>query len=291
MTQVLVSTGFLVEEEVVALAHAVERLGFDGITMPEHLFHTHHEGPYPYSADGKPPFRPETPWPDALTVFAALGLATQRLRFMTSVLLLPLRHPLSLAKAAGTASRLSDGRLTLGIGVGWMREEFDTLGIDFSTRGRRANEMIAALRTLWSTGPVEHEGEFFSFGQLLMEPLPPRIPIVVGGSSTAALRRAARLGDGYLLPSAMRAELPAVLARLREQLADVERPEGDFEIIVPCLDDSPAQVELLVEQGADVVIVTPWPMAGKYTTSLGEKLDRLERYAEDVLPLLHSVTR
>jgi probable F420-dependent oxidoreductase len=284
MPNVLVSTGFVDEREVMELAPVIERLGFDGITVPDHLFHPHHEeGHYPYSEDGTPPFRIDTPWPDGLTLLAAVGTVTERLRLITSVLILPLRHPVTLAKAAATTARISGGRLTLGIGVGWMREEFEALAIDFTTRGRRANEMIPALRALWQKGPTEHHGEFFAFGPLIMEPVPPSIPIVVGGASDAAFRRAARLGDGYLMPRHPLDQVPALLQRLRTALADAGRDERDFEIIVPCVDGSATAIASLVEQGVDSVVVVPWPFGGHQTTPVQEKIACLERYAETVL--------
>jgi probable F420-dependent oxidoreductase len=284
MPNVLVSTGFVDEREVMELAPVIERLGFDGITVPDHLFHPHHEeGHYPYSKDGKPPFRLDTPWPDGLTLLAAVGSVTERLRLITSVLILPLRHPVTLAKAAATTARLSGGRLTIGMGVGWMREEFEALGVDFTTRGRRANEMIPALRALWRKGPTEHHGEFFSFGPLFMEPVPPPIPIVVGGASDAAFQRAARLGDGYLMPRHQLDEVPGLLRRLRAALADAGRDERDFEIIVPCVDGTPTAIESLVEHGVDTIVVVPWPFGGRQTTSLQDKIAHLERYAETVL--------
>jgi probable F420-dependent oxidoreductase len=284
---VFISTGFMTEREVLELTPAIERLGFDGMTFPDHLFLTDSvEGKYPHSSDGKPPFSPDTPWPDALVLIGALGPMTTTLRFVTSIHVLPLRHPVILAKAAATAARLCDGRLTLGVGAGWMRDEFDAVGVPFERRGARMSEAITVLRTLWQQGPVEHSGEFFSFPPVLMEPVPPRIPIAVGGASDAALRRTARLGDGYIMPTQPFAEMPATLERLRAALAAEGRDDSTLEIFIPCLGAPADEILAALEPGVDNVTVMPWPHPGKETTSVSEKLEHLERYAEDALAKL-----
>jgi probable F420-dependent oxidoreductase len=287
MFGVFVSSGFMTEREVIELAPAIERLGFDGMSLPDHLFLTDAvDGKYPHSPDGKPPFSPDTPWPDALVLIGALGPLTSTLRFVTSIHILPLRHPVILAKAAATAARLCEGRLTLGVGAGWMRDEFDAVGIEFERRGARMNEAITVLRTLWQRGPVEHSGEFFSFPPLVMEPVPPPIPIIVGGASDAALRRTARLGDGYIMPTMPFAEVPATLDRLRAALAAEGRDDSSLEIFMPAMRASADEILAVIEPAVNNITVMPWPHPGKETTSVSEKLDHLERYAENVLAKL-----
>jgi probable F420-dependent oxidoreductase len=284
---VFISCGFMTEREVVELTPAIERLGFDGMTFPDHLFLTGSiDGRYPHSPDGKPPFSPETPWSDALVLIGALGPMTKKLRFVTSIHILPLRHPIILAKAAATAARLCDGRLTLGVGAGWMQDEFDAVGVDYARRGARMNEAITVLRTLWQQGPVEHAGEFFSFPPLLMEPVPPTIPIAVGGASDAALKRTARLGDGYIMPTQPFAEMPKTLERLRAALAGEQRDVSSLEIFIPCLGAPADEILSALEPGIDNVTVMPWPHPGKEATSMSEKLEHLERYADEVLAKL-----
>ncbi len=267
------------------LVPAIERLGFDGITLPDHLF-LHHavDGRYPHTPDGKPPFSVDTPWPDPLTLIGALSMVTSSLRFMTGVLILPLRNPVVFAKAAATAARLSNGRVVLGVGVGWMREEFDVLGVDFATRGARTNEMIDLLRTLWQPGPVEYEGRFFSIPPLVMEPVPPPIPIVIGGNSDAALKRAAKRGDGFIMPTQGLAAVPEMLGRVREALAAEDRDPASLDLFVPCLAATADEILEILEPGVTDVVVMPWPHAGKETTSVDEKLEHLERYAAETLP-------
>ncbi len=279
----------MTEREVIELVPAAEELGFAGVTFPDHLFLRQElGGRYPHSPDGKPPFSPETPWPDALGLIGALGMLTSSLRFMTSILILPLRHPVILAKAAATAARLTDGRLTLGVGAGWMREEFEVVGAEFERRGARMNEAIAVLRTLWKQGPVEHRGTYFAFEPLLMEPVPPTIPIAVGGASDAALRRTARLGDGYIMPTQPLADVPPTLDRLSAALAAEGRDDDSLEVFVPCLGAPAEEILSVLDERVDNVIVMPWPHPGKEATSVSEKLEHLRRYAEGTLAELQA---
>jgi probable F420-dependent oxidoreductase len=273
------------EEDALALAPEIERLGYDGITLPDHLFMPETKpGEYPYSADGHPPFALDAPWPDQMVMIGALSQVAPKLRFMTVVMVLPMRHPIVIGKAAATAARISGGRVMLGIGTGWQREEFDAVGVDFETRGARTNEMIEAMRTLWQKGPVEHHGRFFDFGPLLMEPVPPPIPIFIGGKSDAALRRAARLGDGYAMPTMPLDEIPGTLERLRGQLAAAGRNEDEFEIYVPLGGADADQINEVIGYGVDYATTMPWPNPGKEPTTLDQKLEALQRHAAEVLP-------
>jgi probable F420-dependent oxidoreductase len=290
VTKVFVSCGLLTDHDVVALAPDVERLGFDGITMGEHVFMPA-QAPdgYPYTEDNKPPFALTAPWPDQFVLTGALSMVTERIQFMTTIVILPLRHPLLLAKAVAAAARLSQGRLILGIGVGWQRAEFDAIGVDFSRRGAIADEMIEALRTLWQPGPVEHHGRYFSFGPLYQEPVPPRVPILVGGSSDAARRRAVRIGDGYVLSELPFRQMAPHVASLREQLAAEGRSEEEFEIVVrgdtPTVEDVVAVLELNV----DAIGMAPWPSMD--ATTHEERVERLEWCAEEILSVVRSHDR
>ena len=187
-------------EQLLGIARAAEEAGFHGVLLSDHLFFPGRlASRYPYSADGKPAFDGTTPFPDAWTTIAAMAAVTERLHFATMVYILPLRHPLEVAKTVGTAALLSGGRVALGCGAGWIREEFDALGVEFETRGARMNEMLDVLRKAWTGKMVEHHGRFFDFAPFQMSPPPPaQVPVYVGGLSPAALRRAARLGDGWI---------------------------------------------------------------------------------------------
>src|SRR5262245_1024217 len=214
---------------------------------------------YPYSADGKPAFDGATPFPDAWTTIAAMAAATERIRFCTMVYILPLRHPLEVAKTVGTAALLSGGRVALGCGAGWIREEFDALEVDFETRGARMSEMIEVMRKAWTGKMVEHRGRFFDLGPLQMSPPPPaQVPIYVGGLSKAAFRRAARLGDGWIGTGQTPDEAVRLVGELHKLRAEAGRAGAPFEAIVPLA--TPADAEALKRlEAAGVTATTLWP--------------------------------
>jgi probable F420-dependent oxidoreductase len=280
---------FTEPEQLVALARAAEEAGFHGVLLSDHLFFPEKlESRYPYSPDGSPGFDGSAVFPEVFTSIAAMATATTRLHFSTIIFVLPLRHPLEVAKALGTLSLLSGGRVALGCGAGWIREEFEQLGVEFSTRGKRFDEMIGVLRTLWSGGMVEHHGRFFDFDRLQISPAPRApIPIYVGGLSPAALRRAARLGDGWVGTGQDPAELPALLHELQALRVEAGRAAEPFETICPLT--APPDVELLrrlADEG--MTSATAWPFS--YTlppdASLGQKRDEMLRFGETVIAKL-----
>lgn len=219
---------------ITAIARHGERLGFTYATMADHIvFPVAVESKYPYDATGNHPSTGDALDPLSLMAFAAGRTTT--LRFVTSVLILPHRNPVLAAKMIATIDVLSQGRVTLGIGVGWLREEFAALGAaDFDRRGAVSDEYLAIFKKLWSPGPVSHQGTYYSFETLRCEPLPvqrPHPPIWVGGHSRPALRRTARFGDGWHpLGTVDTAELrPPEYAAIRDTLKRMTEAEGrDF---------------------------------------------------------------
>jgi probable F420-dependent oxidoreductase len=184
-----------------AVAAAAEAEGFSTLWSGEHVVMVDRPGSrYPYSADGKIAVPAEADWLDPLVGLSFAAAATRRIGLATGVLLVPEHNPLLLAKQAAILDTLSSGRLTLGVGIGWSREEFATLGVPFQRRGKRTAEHIAAMRVLWRKDVASFDGEFVAFESVRVNPKPVRrrqIPIVVGGNSDAALRRAAAWGDGW----------------------------------------------------------------------------------------------
>jgi probable F420-dependent oxidoreductase len=276
-------------EQLVALARAAEEAGFHGVLLSDHLFFPEKlRSKYPYSPDGKPGFDGATVFPEVWTSIAAMASATTRLHFSTLVFVLPLRSPLEVAKTLGTLSRLSGGRVALGCGAGWIQEEFDQLGVDFATRGQRFDEMIGVLRALWRGGMVEHHGSHFDFDRLQQSPAPAApIPIYVGGVSAPALRRAARLGDGWMGTGQDPAEVPALLRRLRALRSEAGRANEPFETIVPLV--TPPDVEVLRRlEGEGMTSATAWPFS--YTlppnATLADKRDSLLRFGESFIAKL-----
>jgi probable F420-dependent oxidoreductase len=185
-----------------SVARAAEDNGFESVWMPEHLvIPAEMPATYPYTESGFPPITPETPLYDPWVVLGSVASATETIRLATNVFILPLRHPIATARSVVTLDRLSGGRVTLGAGVGWLEGEFDIVGQSFADRGRRMDEIMGLLRELWTGETVEHHGEFYDVGPLTFSPKAlqkPSIPIEIGGASAAALRRAGRLGDGWI---------------------------------------------------------------------------------------------
>jgi probable F420-dependent oxidoreductase len=233
------STGFPDPELAVALARTAEEAGFESLWAPEHVVESKQPDATPYrgtTSGSMSRLSSRGGIPDPLVWFAFVASATSRIRFGTGVLILPEHQPVVLAKTAATLDHLSGGRLMLGIGVGELPEEYGAVGMDFHTRGKRMDEYIEAIRTLWRDDVASFAGEFVRFEQVECRPWPVRraIPLIIGGDSAAAIRRAARVGDGYfpfVFPGLdPREELPKLLARLRAALVEAGRPEDALEL-------------------------------------------------------------
>jgi len=215
------AVAFLETDQLLELSKACDDTGYAGMYLCDHIFFPKELGSrYPYSPhqDGSPIWSPETDWPDIWCVVSAMAAVTTNLRFTSGVYIAPARDVFTAAKLVGTAAYLSDNRVHLGVGVGWCEEEFDGTGQEFHNRGKRLDDMIPALRELWRGGWVEYHGAHYDFGPLQMNPTPTApIPIYGGGHSEPALRRAARLCDGWLAAGAYaRPALPGQDAGLPE---------------------------------------------------------------------------
>ncbi len=279
---------FLCEgDQVVEAAKMVEDFGFDGAMIPDHLLHlAEQESTYLYSEDGKPPsFTAETPWPECWSLIATLSAVTSRILFTTNVFILPLRNPIEVAKATGSVAYFNNNRLVLGVGAGWMKEEFEILGVDFATRGRRYDECIEVIRKLHTGDLVEHHGEFFDFPPVVMSPKPSRpIPIYCGGTSKPALRRTARLGDGWLGPGQPLAEALATVREIHDLRREYGREGEPFDTVVPVYGDvSPDDVRQLEDAGATSFVGLPFAFMLAPRTSLEEKRTYLEQFAERMI--------
>jgi probable F420-dependent oxidoreductase len=277
-------------EQLTGIARAAEEAGFHGVLLSDHLFFPGRlASRYPYSPDGRPGFDGTTPFPEPWTAIAAMAAVTEHLRFATMVYILPLRHPLEVAKVVGTAAVLSGGRVALGAGAGWIREEFETLGMDFETRGRRMDEMIELMRLCWSGEMVEHHGTFFDVGPLQMSPAPREpVPIYVGGLAAPALRRAARLGDGWIGTGQAPDEVPRYLERLRALRREAGREGEPFEAIVPLLAPlGPALLRRLEEEhGMTATTAYPFTYTIGPSSTLEQKQGAMRRFADEVIAKL-----
>lgn len=268
---------------MVPVAKAAEEAGFDSIGISDHVVHPEEvKSPYPYTDDGSLRWEPFTDWPDPWVAVAAMATATEKIRFVTGVYVLPMRNPFVVAKAVGTAAVLSNDRLTLGIGTGWMADEFELLEQPFRKRGRRTDEMIEVLRKLWTGEMVEHHGTFYDFPRLEMSPAPKReVPILVGGLSDRALRRAATVGDGWISDRHTTEEIRGYVARLKEYRADSPRADRPLQIIVSCVDAFDRDAYRRLEDlGVTHMQTKPWIFFGADENDLDAKIDGLRRYAE-----------
>lgn len=287
------AVAFLETDQLLDLCRATDDLGYAGIYLSDHIFFPRTlKSRYTYSPyeDGSPIWSPETDWPDNFCLISAMAAVSPRVLFTTGVYIAPARDLFTVAKAVGTAACISGGRVRFGVGVGWCKEEFDATGQDFHTRGRRLDDMIPALRALWTGGWVEYHGPHYDFDALQMNPTPPGpVPIYVGGHSEPALRRAARLGDGWIAAQAY-TEQDAwhYLGLMKEHLAREGRGDDDFTIYM-ALNEMP-DVDLyrrFEEAGVTDLICAPWMIAatsgGDYRSSLDAKLQATEQFAEAVI--------
>jgi probable F420-dependent oxidoreductase len=289
----VVATAFSDPTHYCALARAAEDAGFAALAVSDHVVHPETiTSRYPYTEDGTPRFRPDTPWPDPWVAIGAMSAVTERLRFLTNIFVLPLRNPFLVAKAVGTAAVLSGDRVALGIGVGWMEDEFRLLEQEFRGRGARCDEMIEVLRKLWTGEPVAHQGEFFRFPSVRMSPAAPGpIPIWIGGTSRPALRRAARLGDGWIGHGHPYDEAGALLDQLARLRAREGRAHLPFENIVPL--SEPLERERLAKLAARGMtaglIVPPVLALGNPSPTLAQELAYLERVGKELIEPLSTV--
>lgn len=281
--RVYVSTAFLDTRQAIEIARAADELGYDGIAIPDHVVNLETlQTPYPYTKDGSRRWQAFTDWPDPWVMIGAIALVTTRLRFVTTVYLPAMRDPYSAAKSIGTAAVLAGGRLELGVGVGWCREEFELLGQRFEKRGKRTDEMLALMKQLWAPGWTEFSGDFYTAPRMEMEPTPPPIPVYVGGLSDIALRRAAR-HDGWigdLISTEQALERIAALRRLRSEKG--LEMQG-FEVITPLTDAFTPEHYARAEAGGITGIVTmPWMFYGGPDATLEQKIDGMRRFRTDM---------
>jgi probable F420-dependent oxidoreductase len=241
------------------LARDCEELGFESIWTVEHVVIPNPHMPYPGSRDGSMPGGDEVPIPDPLIPLAYAAAITTRLKFSTGVIILPQRHPLYLAKQLATLDLLSKGRLMVGIGSGWMKEEFDSLGIGYNVRGARTDESIQAMRAIWRDGVATFHGKHFHFDDVISLPKPVQkggIPIHVGGHSPAAARRAGKYGDGFFPTVTDPPKLKEMFGQVRDEAKKAGRnPDAiEFSAMAAPKADS---LKALAEVGVARVVFGP----------------------------------
>ena len=270
-------------EDSLEVCRRADAAGFESLWGGEHvIMPTSIESPYPYTPDGKIPAEPETPIPDPLIWLAFAAAAAPGLRLGTCILIVPQRNPLILAKELATLDRLSGGRVELGLGVGWMKEEFDALGVPWARRGARNDEYVEAMRALWAGPHAEFHGDFVDFAPATCSPRPiqKRIPVLVGGDSEAAISRAVRMADGYFPGEGDIDRLTGLIERLRVASEKAGRDPAEIEVNAMFgaqMADPVAGVEQLRDAGVGRVMVPAFFFAGP------GGLDRLSAFGDDVI--------
>jgi probable F420-dependent oxidoreductase len=225
---------FAAPEPFEALVRTAEEVGFESIWTVEHVVvPLGYRSQYPYTKDGRMPGRDDSPIADPLMALAYAAALTDKLRLATGIVILPQRHPVYVAKEVATLDVLSRGRAILGVGIGWLEEEFEVVGVPFRERVARSEESIRAIRSLWSEAPESFEGEFFRWGPVESNPKPvqkPGVPIVIGGHVESAARRAARIGDGFFPARGGFEKLPGLLQAMRDECGKIGRDPAEIEV-------------------------------------------------------------
>ncbi len=291
------AVSFLDFDQIVPLCTACDDLGYAGAYLSDHLFNPAELGSrYTYSVreDGAPAWAKETAWPDPMCVVSGLATVTNNLTFTTGVYVAPARDLITVAKSVGTAAALSGDRVRLGVGVGWCREEFEQTGQEFANRGRRLDEMIPALRALWKGGWVEFHGDYYDVPACQMNPSPGRpVPILGGGHSEPALRRAATRCDGWIAAGAYSAEEAwGHLAELEAALGRAGRAGEPFDIYLSLAErPDPDLYRRFEEAGVTDMVCAPWmgvrPDAGADPAALlARRIGACEWFAEQIVAKL-----
>lgn len=274
-------------DQLTELARTAEECGFASIALPDSLFYSEKvSAEYPYTPDGSRMWDAETPWVDPLIATAAMGAVTSRLRFYTSVLKLGPRNPVLLARQLASVASMTGDRFGLGLGLGWAPEEFEWCGAPYAKRGARVDEMIEIIRLILGGGMVEYHGKFFDFDKLQISPAPAEpMPLYVGGHTEPALKRAARVGDGWASAMMKLSELRETIDKLGELRASYDRADAPFEVQAVCIDRFGVDgYREQAEVGVTDAIVVPWIFDGHgFDAPLEAKLDSIRKFAADVI--------
>ena len=282
------ATTFSGTDELVPMATTAEACGWHALAVSDHSINPRHtRSTYPYTKDGSRRWKEGTHWPEPWVTIAFLAGHTTTLRFFSNIFVLPERPPVAVAKQVGTAAVLSGNRVALGIGMGWMEEEFEAMGQPFARRGKRADEMLEVMRKLWTGEFVEHHGEFFDLPEMEVLPVPSEpVPVWVGGTSEAALRRAAR-NDGWVSDLHTTEELRQIRATLDGYRKEYGRDDLPFAMVSACKD----AVDLdgyrrLADLGVTHLMTWPWVFYAGFDATPQQKLDGIQRFADDIIAKL-----
>lgn len=273
-------------DELLELVPVIEEAGFEGVLLADHVFAPEsYDSRYPYDASGEPPFNERTPFPEVFATICALSMVTTRLRFMPNVYVLPMRHPIEVAKGLSTAAIFSKNRVVFGIGAGWLQEEFEGLDKPFDARGRRMDEQIPIVQKLLSGEVVSASGEFYRFAPLRMNPIPTQeVPFWIGGMNAAALRRAAQYGSGWTGAGTSFEETVAILTELRRLRKQFGRDHLPFDCLIPLTEQLPPdKMKQLFDLGFTGTV--SWPLSFQMApgATLQQKKDKIREMGEKMI--------
>ncbi len=272
-------------DDYIQVAQKAEELGYHSLWLGDHIVIPEKiEAAYPYSADGAAGFPRRAPFPDPFVLLGGLALATSRILLGTSVIVIPYRNPLAVAKAVTTVDLLSHGRFQFGVGVGWLKEEFDALGEDFARRAGQTREYLHVMKAAWQAEPASFSGEFLTFSDIHNVPLPvqkPHPPIIFGGESLPALKRVADLGDGWQPGTASLKVLSKSVPQLKALMTERGRDYADLSVSAlsaagPLL-RKPEVVPQLRELGVQELILF------MTTADTNKTLTKIEDFAEKMM--------
>lgn len=282
----VLSTSFSSVADLTELAPVADSHDWNAMSFSDHVVNPETiRTPYPYTEDGSRRWQPFTDWPDPWVMIGALAAITKNLRFTNNVFVLPMRNPYLVAKAISTAAIISNNRITPAFGVGWSRDEFELMQQEFTTRGKRADEMIEIMRLLWSGEMVSYQGKHYQFEPMEMNPAPSQdIPIWIGGISDPAMRRAARLADGWVTDLQSSAEIIESIGRISQWRKEFGREHLPFEVMATPNDAWEVDgYRRLEDAGVTHIMTMPWPFYHGESDALEHKLDGIKRFADDVI--------
>jgi probable F420-dependent oxidoreductase len=282
----VLSTSFSSVAHLTQIAPVADKTGWHAISFSDHVVHPQAiTTPYPYTKDGSRRWQAYTDWPDPWVMIGALSTITTRLRFTNNIFVLPMRNPFLVAKSISTAAIVSNNRVTAAIGVGWSKDEFNLMQQDFHTRGKRTDEMVEIMRLLWSGEMVEYQGQHYQFDLMEMNPAPTEyIPIWVGGISDAAMKRAARIADGWVTDLQSSEEIITCIKKISAYRKEYGRETEPFEIMATPSDAYTIDgYRKLEDAGVTHILTQPWPFYHGETDDIEKKIDGVERYAEDII--------
>lgn len=282
----VLSTSFSTVAHLTKLAPVADTHGWHSMSFSDHVVNPAQiNTPYPYTDDGSRRWQPFTDWPDPWVMIGALSTITKQLRFTNNIFVLPMRNPYLTAKAISTAAIVSQNRVTAAFGVGWSRDEFELMEQDFSTRGKRTDEMLEIMRLLWTGEMVEYQGKYYQFSAMEMNPAPSEpIPIWIGGISDPAMKRAARLGDGWVTDLQTSTEIIASIERIDNWRREYGRDNEPFEVMATPSDAWDVDgYKRLQDAGVSHILTMPWPFYHGESEKLEHKIDGIKRYADDII--------